>query len=203
LLVDGIVHGIGLSLALIGIVALVLSSWPLTNAKTTSLLVYAVGLVTMLSFSAAYNLWPVSPTKWILRRCDQCAIFIFIAATYTPLIAHLKPDDRTTYVLAGVWSVALFGALLKVLRPGHLDRFSIGLCVALGCSGILLYRPALDALPTSALCLIAVGGALYITGIIFHLNEKLRFQNSIWHTFVLAAAICHYAAIASCESGVR
>jgi hemolysin III len=36
---------------------------------------------------------------------------------------------------------------------------------------------------------------LYSAGVIFHLWERLRFQNAIWHSFVLAAAACHYAAV--------
>ncbi len=39
--------------------------------------VYVAGLLAMLSLSATYNLWPVSPTKWVLRRLrslgDLCA----------------------------------------------------------------------------------------------------------------------------------
>jgi hemolysin III len=30
---------------------------------------------------------------------------------------------------------------------------------------------------------------------LFHAWERLRFQNAIWHGFVLVAAICHYAAV--------
>ena len=33
------------------------------------------------------------------------------------------------------------------------------------------------------------------TGVIFHLWERLRFQNAIWHAFVLIAATCHYGAV--------
>ena len=43
--------------------------------------------------------------------------------------------------------------------------------------------------------LLLIGGALYTIGVVFHAWDGLRFQNAIWHGFVLAAAICHYAAI--------
>jgi hemolysin III len=49
----------------------------------------------MLGLSAAYNLWPPSPRKWLLRRFDQSAIFLFIAATYTPFIVQMKGDVTT------------------------------------------------------------------------------------------------------------
>jgi hemolysin III len=43
--------------------------------------------------------------------------------------------------------------------------------------------------------LIAAGGMLYSTGVVFHLSERLRFQNAIWHCFVLMGALCHYTAV--------
>ena len=54
------------------------------------ILVYVIGLVTMLALSAAYNMWPISPAKWVLRRFDHSAIYLLIAGTYTPSLAQMK-----------------------------------------------------------------------------------------------------------------
>jgi len=198
LITDGIVHIVGFGLALVGATALVLLSQPLSPELRAATAIYGAGLVTMLGVSAAYNLWPISPRKWWLRRFDHSAIFIFIASTYTPLIARMKLDNATLGLLAGVWVVSALGVILKVGLPGRFDRFSIGLCLLLGSSGMLIYDSAILALPNSALWLIAIGGGLYSIGVIFHVWETLRFQNFIWHTFVLLAAICHYTAIFNC-----
>ena len=40
-----------------------------------------------------------------------------------------------------------------------------------------------------------VGGVLYTIGVVFHLWERLPYQNAIWHGFVLSAASCHFAAV--------
>ncbi|HBY29742.1 MAG TPA: DNA-binding protein, partial [Bradyrhizobium sp.] len=32
-------------------------------------------------------------------------------------------------------------------------------------------------------------------GVIFHSWRRLRFQNAIWHGFVLLGAACHYTAV--------
>jgi hemolysin III len=50
-------------------------------------------------------------------------------------------------------------------------------------------------LPTLAVWFIAIGGALYTLGVIFHAWQRLRFQNAIWHAFVLLGAACHYTAV--------
>jgi hemolysin III len=65
----------------------------------------------------------------------------------------------------------------------------------MGWSGVMVYDVIAEALPKLTLFLIAVGGVLYSAGVIFHVWERLRFQNAIWHGFVLLAASCHYAAI--------
>ena len=42
---------------------------------------------------------------------------------------------------------------------------------------------------------------LYSLGVIFHVWQKLRFQNAIWHGFVVAAAAVHYSAVVACIAG--
>jgi hemolysin III len=47
----------------------------------------------------------------------------------------------------------------------------------------------------AAIVLLAGGGILYTVGVMFHLWERLPYQQAIWHGFVVAGAACHYAAI--------
>ena len=69
--------------------------------------VYVAGLLTMLVLSATYNLWPVSRAKWVLRRFDHSAIYLLIAATYTPFIMEVKDSIFAMALLIGVWCVAI------------------------------------------------------------------------------------------------
>ena len=72
---------------------------------------------------------------------------------------------------------------------------SLGLYLVLGWIALAALAPLIDALNTPTLVLLAIGGALYTIGVIFHLWERLPFQNVIWHTFVVAAAAVHFAAV--------
>jgi hemolysin III len=60
----------------------------------------------MLGLSATYNLWPVSPRKWLLRRFDHSAIYLLIAATYTPFITQVRDREFAIVFLGGVWGLA-------------------------------------------------------------------------------------------------
>ena len=127
LIADGVVHGIGVLGGLIAAtVLIVLTAIYATPFEVAVVSVYVAGLLTMLVLSATYNLWPVSRAKWVLRRFDHSAIYVLIAATYTPFIMQMKDSVFAIALLIGVWCVAIVGIVLKLLLPGRFDRLSVG-----------------------------------------------------------------------------
>jgi hemolysin III len=196
LIADGVVHAIGVSFGLIAAtVLIVLTAVYGTALEVAVVSVYVAGLLAMLVLSATYNLWPISRAKWVLRRFDHSAIYMLIAATYTPFITQMKDSFFAIALLTGVWCVAIVGIVLKLVLPGRFDRLAVGLYLAMGWSGFMVYDTVVASLPTLTLWFIAAGGLLYSFGIIFHAWQRLRFQNAIWHSFVLLGAACHYTAI--------
>jgi hemolysin III len=196
LIADGIVHVVGVCFGLIAAtVLIVLTSIYATAFEVAVVSVYVAGLLAMLVLSATYNLWPVSRAKWVLRRFDHSAIYVLIAATYTPFIMEVKDSILAILLLIGVWCVAIVGIVLKLALPGRFDRVAVGLYLAMGWSGMMLYDAVVTALPAMALWFVAAGGLLYSFGVIFHAWQRLRFQNVIWHCFVLLGAACHYTAV--------
>lgn len=196
LIADGVVHIVGLCLGLIAATVLIVLAAVYASALDIVVSsIYVAGLLAMLGLSATYNLWPVSRAKWVLRRLDHSAIYILIAATYTPFIMQVKESVLAIVLLVGVWCAAIAGIVLKLKFPGRFDRLSVGLYLAMGWSGMMLYDSVVQALPTLALCFVVAGGVFYTFGVIFHAWERLRFQNAIWHGFVLSGAACHYTAV--------
>jgi hemolysin III len=196
LIADGVVHAVGVFFGLVAAtVLIVLTAVYATALDVAVVSVYVAGLLAMLVLSATYNLWPVSRAKWVLRRYDHSAIYLLIAATYTPFIVELKDSYFAIALLIGVWCVAIVGIVLKLALPGRFDRLAVGLYLAMGWSGMMLYDAVVKALPAMALGFIVAGGVLYSLGVIFHAWQRLRFQNAIWHGFVLLGAACHYTAI--------
>ena len=202
IIADGVVHAIGVCLGLIGAVTIVVMAVKIERINLAPILVYVIGLVTMLGFSAAYNMWPVSPVKWVLRRFDHSAVYLLIAGTYTPFLAQMKNALASAGLGIGVWLSATVGMALKLTLPGRFDRLAIILCLLLGWSGVIAYDSLVSAIPSSSLWLLAIGGVLYSLGTLFHVWQHLRFQNAIWHFFVLLAAGCHYSAVLACLPGV-
>lgn len=191
---DLVVHAIGLWLGFTATpILLARAAMHAATMNFVAASIYALSLLSMLTLSAAYNLWPVCPLKWRLRRFDHSAIYILIAATYTPF--SLQAGAAALTVLPVVWCVAAIGIAVKFALPGCLDRLSIGVCVAMGWSAAILWSGKDAPIPPGAFHLLLAGGILFSLGVVFHVWQKLRFQNAIWHFFVLLGASCHYAAV--------
>ncbi|WP_208021125.1 PAQR family membrane homeostasis protein TrhA [Paracoccus alkanivorans] len=196
LLADGIVHGIGVAFALIGATALIFyaTAWG-GGGEQIAAWIYGLGLVLALGISFTYNMLPPSRFKWVMRRLDHSAIFILIAATYTPFLQLGIDRPAIAALLVCIWLTAISGIVLKCVFPGRGDRLAVLLYLAMGWSGLIAIGPISGYLPGISIWLVVIGGLIYSAGVSFHLWQKLRFQNAIWHGFVVAAAAVHYSAV--------
>jgi hemolysin III len=188
-------HVVGVLCGLAGTLVLMLqaSNGPLPLVLGATL--YAIGLLAMLGFSAAYNLWPPSPVKELLRRFDHAAIFVMIAGTFTPFLLARVGGPWALGLLAFAWSVAIAGVVMKLLYPRRWERVTVALYIGLGLSIVVVIDQLSQTIsPLSGYLLIA-GSATYILGVVFHLWERLPYQNAIWHWMVLVAAFLHYSAV--------
>ena len=136
-------------------------------------------------------LYPVRPT---LRRLDHAGIFVMIAGSYTPFTLGL-PGAWGWGMTTAVWSIAGLGALGKLFLKGLDRKFWVGVYLALGWLVVVAMKPMIDSLAWYALALLATGGILYSTGVIFYVNKKLKFSRAIWHGHVVAAAAAHWVAV--------
>lgn len=193
---DAVVHLVGLAFAVgacATLVVMILLDPVLPRAA--SLALYGFGLVAMLGCSALYNMTTHAALKARFRRLDHAAIFVMIAGTYTPFALMVIGGIWGIALLAFVWSIALAGVTVKLFFPLRFERISVATYLLLGWTVLAAFQPLLDGASLAALVLLLLGGGLYSIGVVFHLWERLPFQNAIWHVFVLAAAACHYAAI--------
>ncbi len=87
------------------------------------------------------------------------------------------------------------GYSLKLITPKRWKWLSIALYLGMGWSAVVLGWSIFAALPGPVISLVAAGGVLYTTGVVFHLWHRLPFHNTIWHVFVLAASFTIYAGL--------
>jgi len=196
-LADGIIHllGIAASVAAAATLATLTVIYALPARSAVSLGIYTAALAAVFGCSAAYHLTRDGKAKALLRRFDHAAIYVKIAATYTPF-ALVKIGGTTGLSLLGVvWSITALGVAAKLLLPGRLVVLSYVLYLSQGWAIVAVWEPFSAAVSPRAMLLLAVGGVLYTGGVVFHLWRRLQFHNAIWHAMVLAASACHFAAI--------
>ena len=195
-IVDGVVHGIGVLLAITGAVLLIVfAALGASGAgMIAALSVYAAALIATFTASACYHLIPWQKGRAVLRRIDHAAIYLKIAGTYTPLVV-LIGSGFAYAVLGVVWALAAIGMIAKLFFWRSPGRLGAWLYLGMGWLSMALIWSLFPLIPLGASILIAVGGLLYSSGVIFYSWQNLRFQTAIWHGFVLVASACFFAAI--------
>jgi hemolysin III len=199
-LADAVIHLVGVAGALVAVPVLVTlaASWRGDGPLVAAVAIYGLSMIAMLAFSASYNFAQIrrAPGRAIdwLRRLDHATIYVKIAGTYTPY-GVIAGGPVGKWLLIGVWSGAAVGFFGKIFVPHLWQRASLILYLGLGWAIVLALEPISRSITQATLVLVAVGGLLYTVGVIFHLWERLPFQNAIWHLFVLVATSVFYAAL--------
>ncbi len=196
LVADGVIHAIGVVAGMVGsIILIAIAVLKHGYVEIVAVSIYAVGMVLMFSCSALYNIARRHRYREYFQRLDHSGIFLMIAGTYTAFTILMLKGGWALWLTALVWSVALVGIAIKLLWPKRLVGVTTGLYIALGWVGIIALEPIFTSLGVAALILLGAGGALYTVGVVFHLWERLPYQNAIWHGFVVAGAGTHYGAV--------
>jgi len=165
--------------------------------------VWLVGAIVLFGMSAIYHIGSWSPpVKATLRRLDHANIFVFIAATYTPLALVLLPRSDAIALLTLIWAVAVVGVSVRVFWQNAPRWLDVACYLGLGWAGIG-WLPAfwVNGGPLIVI-LIGVGGLIYSLGALVYARKwpdpspKWFGFHEIFHACTIVAALCHFAAIA-------
>ncbi len=198
-LANSISHGIGLCAALIGAPILLLEARRSSPGFFLGAVIFAVTLSMLYLGSTLYHAWPQTRGKSVLRTLDHSAIFLLIAGTYTPFTLGPLRGLWGSSILAVVWALAIFGVILKATRgASRHPKLGMTLYLGTGWLALIAVRPMMLAIPSAALFWLVAGGVAYTSGVLFFVNQRLRYSHFIWHLFVLAGSSCHFLAVLSC-----
>jgi hemolysin III len=192
-------HAIWFSLAA---AALLIVFAPAGAARTTAA-IYGIGLNALFAASALYHRWPQG-SRWkpILRRIDHSVIFVFIAATYTPVAVLVLEPPSSTIVLVSVWGGALVGIAFSVAWIDA-PRLAVALAyIAVGWVIVIALPEILDEIGAPPALLFLGGGLLYSAGAVIYARKRpdpwprVFGFHELFHALVIAAAALHFAAMA-------
>lgn len=190
-------HLFGTLLALGGMVFLIVHSSIYQDAwKIVSVSIYGSALVLLYLISTLYHLQKPGKRKEIFQVLDHCAIYLLIAASYTPY---------TLVSLSGGWGWSLFGiswglGVIGIIQEIWIGRrtqvFSMTIYLVMGWLILIAAKPLSLSLSSAGIFWLALGGVVYTLGVIFFLlDEKYKHFHGIWHLFVIGGSVCQYFSI--------
>jgi hemolysin III len=166
-------------------------------AQTVGAAAFGLGALLMFGTSTLYHSARSPQLKQILRKLDHAAIYILIAGTYTPFAIGVLRGSLGWTLFGVVWTLAVFGVVIKMSGGLRLPILSTLLYVATGWIGILAFKQLSASLSTAQMAWILAGGLCYTGGVPFYLWKRQKYSHTVWHLFVLAGVACHFVAVMS------
>ena len=200
--VNALTHLFGALLSIIGtIILLNYSRLPLTPVTIVSILIFGMSLVMLYTTSGIYHLvYTTDAILLKLRKLDHAMIFILIAGSYTPFCLLALDGIWKWSNIITVWSLAIFGILLKMLWMNMPRWLSTSFYIGMGWIALFALKPLYDSLSLGGFVFLLLGGVMYTIGGIIYATKKPNFSpnfgfHEIFHIFVLLGSFCHYWAI--------
>jgi hemolysin III len=193
---NSVVHGVALLAAIAAVPFLVAPPGPLGTAELVGRSVFAASMLLLYLTSTLFHALPEGRAKRVFLKLDHCAIYVFIAGSYTPfaLGALNGPWGWTLFGL--IWSLAAFGVAMKVFDRLSQPFLSVGLYLVMGWLVLVAAAPLVEHVPLPGIQLLVAGGLAYTLGIVFFaLSSRLRYAHTIWHAFVVTGSVCHVLAV--------
>lgn len=197
-LANALTHGLGAvasaagGAVLITLAALWGDAWHVVGAS-----VFVASLVLLYTASTVYHAVPAAWTRarQRLQVFDHCAIYVLIAGTYTPFTLVGLRGPWGWSLFAAVWALAAAGIVFKLFYTGRFTFASTMLYIGMGWLVVVAIKPMIAALPAATLAWLVAGGVAYTAGTVFYLSKRIPYAHAIWHLFVLAGSVCHFAAV--------
>ena len=192
---NSITHGIGIALSIAALVLLVVFSSQRGDVwQIVSFSIYGATLVILYLFSTLYHSFRNKKVKFFFRLFDYASIYLLIAGTYTPVTLTILRGPLGWTVFGIIWGLAILGVVKQFVFFHKFHAFSVITYLIMGWLIVLVIKPLLSEVSFMFFMWTLIGGLSYTLGIIFFVWDKMPYNHSIWHLFVLGGSISHFFA---------
>ncbi len=193
-----ITHIVG---AVYGLVVLIVcvgrAGWHHNIAGILSGIVYGLSMIIVYCISSVYHgLDPRKSLKGkiIMRVIDHCDIYGLIAGSFAPvaLTGIRRVNPTVAWVSFSIVCVtSIIGIVFTAIDMNKFRVISYGAYFLAGWGVIFTLKWMRMAFPTSFIVLVIAGGAVYTSGMIFFVLQKLGYKycHSVFHIFILLGSI--------------
>ena len=137
----------------------------------------------------------------VLRRMDHANIYVFIAATYTPLALLLLDGGSRVALLVMIWASALGGLLFRTLWLSAPRWLYTALYLLMAWAAVGWMWSFYRAGGAAVVALVLGGGVFYTVGAVVYGRKRPDPSprwfgfHEIFHACTIAGFVCHYVAI--------
>ena len=198
---NSILHGLGILLAVAGLVLLVLRSLGRLGGTAagplavTSYIIYSAMLILMFLLSTLYHAIQHEGAKRVFLVLDHSAVFLLIAGTYTPF-SLLGLGGVLGWTYFGIeWALAITGIVLYPVKRDAMSRVEAAVYILMGWAIILALHLLWSRIPRISFFLLLGGGIIYTLGTFWYIRRHRRVSHVIWHVFAIGGAFCHWLSL--------
>lgn len=164
--------------------------------------IYLAASLLLFGTSAIYHRFTWGPRgEAILRRMDHANIYLFIAATYTPIAVLMLSPRASALLLTIIWSAAAAGLVFRLCWLGAPRWLYTALYLAMGWAALFWLPQIFVSGGVAVFTLIIVGGLLYTIGAVVYARKSPDPSptwfgyHEIFHACTILAFAAQYIAI--------
>jgi hemolysin III len=194
--VNVITHGLGAFLSFAGTIYLLFFAH--MNGGMVHFISYGLfgfSLFSLYLASTLYHLSRDEKTRILFKKLDHICIYFLIAGSYTPFLLINVKGSWGAGMMAGIWGLAIFGTILKLILKRKFTLLSVSLYLAMGWMIVVGRGPILNSIPPEGVKWLFIGGIFYTVGVPFYLMKKIEYHHALWHLFVLGGSVSHFVAV--------
>ncbi|KRM62525.1 hemolysin III [Paucilactobacillus vaccinostercus DSM 20634] len=190
-----ITHGLGVGLAIAGLVLLIIRAAHTGSAiRIVSFTVYGSLLVLFYLASTMFHALVFTKAHHVFQVFDHSMIFLLIAGTYTPYCLVSIGGWQGWTLFGIIWAMAVCGVVYKSIWLNRVSIWSTVIYIIMGWLCLLAFKPLWTSLTPVGFFLLLSGGILFTLGALVYTKPN-AYSHLIWHFFVLAGTITMYFSI--------
>ncbi len=178
-------------------------------SRLVCVLIFAASAVVLLSLSGLYHMFAQGGyIRAVMLRLDVAAIFILIAASFTPIHGILFTGWKRWGVLGVVWTIAIVGITLRSIYFESVPKvLGASVFLMMGWIGIVTAYLLWREIGWRAVIPAVAGGVIYSFGAIVNIAAWPVVIPFVWgphetlHFAVLGGLACHWYIVSQIVNG--
>jgi hemolysin III len=192
-IVNTVTHGIGIAGSAVCSAILIVMASPHSVWHIVSCSLFGAGLIFLYTASTIFHGTKNLRKKSKLNILDHSAIYILIAATFSPLTMVVLHNALGWVIFGLMWSMAIAGIIFKIwFYTVKMRKLSTWLYLGMSWPIIIAIVPVIKRMPNISLWFLLIGCIVYACSSYFYLKRKIPFGHALFHLLILGGSTCHF-----------